>query len=297
MRKVPLCYWFPHFKRRNLSPREISHVVWSLCSVSSWSLETVSKPFCKRGMLREKSILTHTLLSLGFPNSSVGKESACNAGDPSSILGSGRSAGGRSAGEGIGYPLQDSWASVVAQLVKNLPAVRGTWVWSLGWEDPLHKGKATHSSFWPREFHGQSMGLQRVGRDFHFCSPYCELQCLNLISQNCLGVHPQNKFSGKCSLPYPSYPHFPSDEHLTDTLIIILNSRGSKNNTVEKKINKFLAVVIAGIPITCVGYNSHAKFKSKLWHFCVTYFKNLKKIILFFRGRGAGKYITWLISR
>ena len=79
-------------------------------------------------MLREKSILTHTLLSLGFPNSSVGKESACNAGDPSSILGSGRSAGGRSAGEGIGYPLQDSWASVVAQLVKNLPAVRGTWV-------------------------------------------------------------------------------------------------------------------------------------------------------------------------
>ena len=53
---------------------------------------------------------------------------------------------GRSAGEGIGYPLQSSWASLVAQLVKNLPAVWETWVRSLGWEDPLEKGKATHSS-------------------------------------------------------------------------------------------------------------------------------------------------------
>ena len=53
---------------------------------------------------------------------------------------------GRSAGEGIGYPLQYSWASLVAQLVKNLPAMQRTWVWSLGWEDPLEKGKAVHSS-------------------------------------------------------------------------------------------------------------------------------------------------------
>ena len=53
---------------------------------------------------------------------------------------------GRSPGEGIGYPVQYSWASLVAQLVKNLPAVRETWVQSLGWEDPLEKGKATHSS-------------------------------------------------------------------------------------------------------------------------------------------------------
>ena len=52
---------------------------------------------------------------------------------------------GRAAGEGIGYPLQDSWASRVAQLVENLPAMRETWVQSLGWEDPLEKGKATHS--------------------------------------------------------------------------------------------------------------------------------------------------------
>jgi len=72
---------------------------------------------------------------------SVGKESACNAGDSSSIPGL-----GRSTGEGIGYPLQYSWASLVAQLVKNLPTMRETWVPSLGWEDPLEKGKAMYSS-------------------------------------------------------------------------------------------------------------------------------------------------------
>ena len=60
---------------------------------------------------------------LGFPDSSVGKESACNAGDPSSIPGS-----GRSTGEGIGYPLQYSSASLVSQLVKNQPAMQETWV-------------------------------------------------------------------------------------------------------------------------------------------------------------------------
>ena len=53
---------------------------------------------------------------------------------------------GRSAGDGIGYPLQYSWASLVAQLVKDLPAMQETWLRSLGWEDPLKKGKSTHSS-------------------------------------------------------------------------------------------------------------------------------------------------------
>ena len=61
--------------------------------------------------------------NMGFPDSSVGKGFACNAGDPSSIPGL-----GRSAGEGIGYPLQYSWASFVVQLIKNLPALRETWV-------------------------------------------------------------------------------------------------------------------------------------------------------------------------
>ena len=116
---------------------------------------------------------------MSFPDGSVGKESACNAGDPSSIPGLGRSAregidihssilglplcsagkestcnavyrgliswSGRSAGEGIGYPLQHSCASFVAQLVRNPPAMLETWVWSLGWKDPLEEGKATHS--------------------------------------------------------------------------------------------------------------------------------------------------------
>ena len=53
---------------------------------------------------------------------------------------------GRSPGEGIGYPLQYSWASLGAQLVKNLPTMQETWVQYLGWEDPLEKGKATHSN-------------------------------------------------------------------------------------------------------------------------------------------------------
>ena len=53
---------------------------------------------------------------------------------------------GRYVGEGIGYPLQYSWASLVAQLVKNLPAMSETWVQSLGREDPLEEGMATHSS-------------------------------------------------------------------------------------------------------------------------------------------------------
>ena len=82
-----------------------------------------------------------SLFHIWVPNSSVGKESACRAGDPSSTPGL-----GRSAGEGIGYPLQYSWASLVAQLVKNPPAMGETRVQSLGGEDPLEKGKATHSS-------------------------------------------------------------------------------------------------------------------------------------------------------
>ena len=53
---------------------------------------------------------------------------------------------GRSAGEGISYSLQYSWASLVVQLVKNLPAMWETWVRSLGWEDPMKEGMATHSS-------------------------------------------------------------------------------------------------------------------------------------------------------
>ena len=85
-------------------------------------------------------MVSYLQLTGPFPGSSAGKESACNAGDPGLIPGL-----GRSSGEGIGYSFQYSWASLVAQLVKN-PAVWETWVRSLDWEDPLEKGKATHSS-------------------------------------------------------------------------------------------------------------------------------------------------------
>ena len=78
---------------------------------------------------------------MGFPGGSVGKESTCNAGDSSLIPVS-----GRSAGEGISYPLQYSCASLVALLVKNRCAIQETWVQSLTLEDPLEKGKATLSS-------------------------------------------------------------------------------------------------------------------------------------------------------
>ena len=75
------------------------------------------------------------------PGGSDGKESACNAGDLASVPGL-----GISAREGISYTLQYSWASLVAQLVKNPPTMRETWLRSLGWEDPLEEGMATHSS-------------------------------------------------------------------------------------------------------------------------------------------------------
>ena len=105
---------------------------------------------------------------MGFPDSSAGKESTCNAGDPTLIPGS-----GRSTEEGIGYPLQYSWASLVAQLVKSLPAIRETWVQSLGWEDALEKGKATHSRILAGRIPWtvQSIGLQRVTTE-RFLSPY-----------------------------------------------------------------------------------------------------------------------------
>ena len=72
---------------------------------------------------------------MGFPCGSVDKEYTCNAEDVGSIPGS-----GRSAGEEIGYPFQYSWASHVAQLAKNLPAMQETLVWFLSQKDLLEKG-------------------------------------------------------------------------------------------------------------------------------------------------------------
>ena len=119
-----------------------SSSVWILCLLSDLDCKVLMMKVSSTSLAPSKLLdCLPPFSELGFPDISVGKESACNAGDPGSIPGS-----GRSTGEGIGYPLQYSWASLVAQLVKNPPAMWETWVLSLGWEDPLEKGKATHSS-------------------------------------------------------------------------------------------------------------------------------------------------------
>ena len=120
-----------------------------------------------------------------FPDSSVGKETTFNSEDPGLIPGL-----GRPPGDGIGYLLQCSWASVAAQLVKNPPAMRETWVWSLGWKDPLETGKATYSSIlaWriPWTVHGVAKSQTWLS-DFHF-HLMVEIQNGPVISEDSLVV-------------------------------------------------------------------------------------------------------------
>ena len=110
--------------------------------------------------------------SLDFPDSSVGKESACNAGDPASIPGS-----GKSVGEGIGYPLQYSWASLGAQLVKNPPAMWETWVQSWVGKIARRRERLPTPVFRPGEFRGWCSpwgckSCTRLSRlHFSYCSP------------------------------------------------------------------------------------------------------------------------------
>ena len=149
---------------------------------------------------------------LDSPCDSADKESTCNAGNPGTIPGS-----GRSAGEGIGYPLQYSWASLVAQLLKNPPAMRETWVQSLGWEDPLEKGKATHSSILAMEW--VAMSWTRLnGFYFHFALIHVYVTNILLkyfiiiactIVMLFMGFSTQEYCSG---LPFPS----PVDHMLSD---------------------------------------------------------------------------------
>ena len=101
-------------------------------------------------------------IAWGFSDRSVGKESACSAGEPGSIPRS-----GKSPGEGLGYLLQYSWASLVAQLVENLPAMQETWVRSLHWQDHLEKGLATHSSILSWRIPSGHKGSAKLS-DFHF---------------------------------------------------------------------------------------------------------------------------------
>ena len=142
----------------------ISEALW-VWKVLEHLLHTFNMMHCSNLLDKytEVELLGHKVV-LGFPGSSAGKETACSAGDSSLIPGL-----GSSPGEGIGYRLQYSWASLVDQTVKNLCVMQETWVWSLGWEDPLQEDMATHSGFlaWriPRtEEPGglQPTGLQRV---------------------------------------------------------------------------------------------------------------------------------------
>ena len=159
-----------------------------LCTGSSWDepgdLLIIVVSDAQRARVISMYLLWLTYEGQGFPHSSVGKESACNVGDPSLIPGS-----GRSAGEGTVYPLQYTWASLVAQLVKNPPALWETWVQSLGWKDPLEKGRATHSSIlaWRIPWTIQPMGSKRVRHDWAtvtFVKGKYEYILLRLLTQN-----------------------------------------------------------------------------------------------------------------
>ena len=131
----PVLHYLPEFAQKMY----IFHQNLMRVKMSSFSFLT-----CK-SVIKSLSFVIPSHFQKGFPDSSVGKESACNAGDPGLIPGS-----GRSPGEGIGYPLQYSWASFVAQLVKNPPEMQETWVWSLGLIPGLGRfpgeGRATRSS-------------------------------------------------------------------------------------------------------------------------------------------------------
>ena len=149
-----------HVASCNTAMGWISHTPhWSLAVGScTWFSESLFHWFW---VLTSSSAFSSSFL--GNYCGSVGKESTCNAGDPGLIPGS-----GRSPGEGIGYPLQYSWASLVAQLVKNPPAMRETWVRSLGWEEKGHPLQYSGlENFMDCKVHGVAESRRWLS-DFHF---------------------------------------------------------------------------------------------------------------------------------
>ena len=118
---------------------------------------------------------------------------------------------GISSGEGIGYSLQYSWASLVAQLVKNPPAMQETCVRSLGWEDPLEKGKEPTPVFWPGEFHGLYSPWDHKESDttekLSLLPSYSAIQQPNIrpvVHQNiCLSIYPPFHLPSHHSFTYP----------------------------------------------------------------------------------------------
>ena len=132
----------------------------SVVSNSLWPMDSSLPSSSVYGILQARTLewfaipfsrdLPQPGIEPGSPaDSSVGKESACNARDPSLIPGS-----GRSTGDGINYPLHYSWASLVAQMVKHLPAMKKILVRFLYWEDPWRSEQLPTPVFWPRECYG-----------------------------------------------------------------------------------------------------------------------------------------------
>ena len=126
-----------------------SEALWSHSIYYELSLG-LSNPESRIWKLEYQSFKNYETCGNGvFPHSSAGKESAFSAGDPGLITGS-----GRSAGESIAYPLQYSWASLVAQLVENLPAMWETWFNPCVRKILGKRERLSTSVFWPGEFHG-----------------------------------------------------------------------------------------------------------------------------------------------
>ena len=126
----------------------------SVCPLTDKEKRLMEASWWERLTVGETESYSDRRAHRGFPVSSVGKESTFKEGDPGFIPGS-----RRSAGEVIGYSLQYSWTSLVAQLVKNLPAMWETWVWSLDGKVPWRREQLPTPVFWPRE---------SQLKDFHF---------------------------------------------------------------------------------------------------------------------------------
>ena len=141
--------------------------------------------------LRKRLFFNLIFPTKGFPGSSAGKESTCNAGDPGSIPGSGRSTGDR-----IGYPSYYSWTSLQVQMVKNPPAKWRTWVWSQGWEDPWRGERLPTPGFWPGKLHGQK---SLVGYSLWSRKESDMTERLSLSQQNVL--NPFKSLSTECVPP------------------------------------------------------------------------------------------------
>ena len=166
----------------------------------------------------------------------------------------------------MGYPLQYSWVFLVAQMVKNLPAMRETWVQSMGWEDALREGIATYSSIlawripWTEESGGQqSMELQRVGHDWA-TKPTCTSAAGSPCScSNALVFTVSHSSTSPHSLPrdfhfsfFSSTPLFqllPKEHHsslTSQSLIIILHYASPKHPMILVKFWKSTAVSRSG---------------------------------------------------